>query len=139
MPCPYFAPHLPTSQPESAGGRFPLIDSFVGDCHATATPSPAPPEMLVRYCNQGYSRTDCTHFPAADTRSAMRYSVVRRSDEFLDILIIVECGYAPVTWQPVRYFIDSGVLEPACADACTRAQALAFSKAYLRRFPTDRP
>jgi hypothetical protein len=91
--------------------------------------------MLVRFCNHGYSRAECPHFPATDDRSAMRYSVVRRSTEFLDLIIIVERGYTPVTWQSVRYFIDSGFLEPACADACTRAQALAFSKAYLRRFP----
>jgi hypothetical protein len=135
MPCPYFAPRAAVPQLESTGGRFPLIDAFLGDCHATEFPSPAPDEMLIPCCNHGYSRAECPKFPVADNRSALRYSVVRRSPDFLDLVIIVERGYTPVTWQSIRYIIESGVLEPACADACTQAQALAFSKAYLGRFP----
>lgn len=135
MPCPYFAPASPVPQLESTGGRLPLIDAFFGDCHATEIPSPAPAGILIPCCNHGYSRAECPNFPAADDRSALRYSVVRRSPEFLDLVVIVERGYTPVTWQAVRYFIESGLLEPACPDICTQAQALAFSKAYLGRFP----
>lgn len=89
----------------------------------------------MQCCNHGYSREVCPNFPAADDRSALRYSVIHRSAECLELLVIVERGYAPVSWQPVRYFIQSGVLEPPMPHACTQAQALAFSQAYLRRFP----
>ncbi|MGC2662260.1 MAG: hypothetical protein WA324_30220 [Bryobacteraceae bacterium] len=65
----------------------------------------------------------------------MRYAVVRRAAEYLDLLVIVERDYTPITWKPQRYFVDSGVLEPACDDLCTQAQVAAFSKAYLSRFP----
>jgi hypothetical protein len=135
MPCPYFAPRAALPQAELTGGRFPLIDAFLGDCHAMEGASAAPAEMLVRCCNHGYSRAECPNFPAADDRSSLRYSVIQRSPEFLDLMIIVERGYTPVTWRGIRYCIESGLLEPPCEDACTRAQALAFSKAYLGRFP----
>jgi len=134
MPCPYFVPTSPVARIEP-GGRFPLIDAFFGDCHATEMPAPAPDGMLIPCCNHGYSRAECPNFPPEDDRSALRYSIVRRSPEFLDFVVIIERGYTPVTWQTIRYCIESGELESACVDRVIQAQALAFSKAYLRRFP----
>jgi hypothetical protein len=52
----------------------------------------------------------------------------------LRIVCIEEQDYAPVQWLELTYAIAADRIEPEIGDACIRAQALAFCRAYLLRF-----
>jgi hypothetical protein len=154
MPCPYFEPRNVVEQPAQANARLPLIDEYEGLCHAGSQPAEAPAELRFRCCNHGYSKGCCERFPSEETRSAMRYSVLRQNESGLDLICIEEHNYGPLRWRTLRYRVDetpvqkatlqaggalhqSGTecLEPELDDACIRAQAVAFCRSYLRHFP----
>ncbi len=134
MPCPYFEPQHAVADPTHVNARLPLIDEFAGLCHAGPEPSPVDVPRL-RFCNHGNARGQCAHFPAAETRSAFRFNVLGRSAASLNVLFVEESLYAPVAWRSLTFTIDSGRLDPDPADACRRAQLLAFCRSYLRRYP----
>jgi hypothetical protein len=133
MACPYFEPTRPLASGYPPGGRSPLIDLYEGNCCAAPQPVPAPEDRLVTCCNQGYPCGRCAYLPATETRSALRYSVVSCDAERIEILCIEEADHAPLRWHTIRYDIVSGELEPDAADACMRAQVIAFCTSFLRR------
>ena len=133
MPCPYFEPRH-TVSPEHVNARLPLIDEHEGLCHADGEPFEAPATMRFRYCNHGYSRGACEHFPGTETRSCLRYQLTRLTGTEFEIAIIEEQDYAPTGWCIVKYSIDQERLEPEIQDCCIRAQVVAFCRAYLSRF-----
>jgi hypothetical protein len=136
MACPYFEPHELARTPQHTRARLPLIDEYDGLCRAAAGSVPAPSERRFRCCNHGYSHGLCEIFPSADARSCFRYTVVRQSAAGLEIVCIEEQDYTPLRWYPTHYSLSTGQLEPEVADACMRAQALAFCRSYLARFPS---
>lgn len=135
MPCPYFEPQRVVAHPQHARARLPLIEEYEGACHAGPEPFAAPEDLRFRCCNHGYSRGTCGHFPEGELRSGMRYDVLSRSSEALQLLWIEEQAFAPVRWQAISYLIASEQLQPEIADCCVRAQLLAFCRSYVRRFP----
>jgi hypothetical protein len=136
MPCPFFEPRALATAPEHRTARLPLLDEYDGDCRSTSEAFPVPPPQRFRYCNHGYSRHSCEHFPAAETRSSFRYAVIRYSSTALEILCIEEHDYTPLRWFSTHYRFATGCLEPEIADLCMRAQALAFCHSYLERLPS---
>ncbi len=133
MPCPYFEPrHTVSSQYPNA--RLPLLQEHAGFCHAGNEPLETPLAMRFRYCNQGYSRGACEHFPSAETRSCLRYQLNRLTGTEFEIAIIEEQDYAPTAWRVVKYSMEQERLEPEIQDCCIRAQVVAFCRAYLVRF-----
>ena len=136
MPCPFFEPRALATAPEHRSARLPLFDEYDGDCRSASEAFPVPPPQRFRYCNHGYSRHSCEHFPAAETRSSFRYAVIRHSSAALEIVCIEEQDYAPLRWHPAQYSPATGQFEPELADLCMRAQALAFCRSYLERFPS---
>jgi hypothetical protein len=134
MPCPYFEPQTVEASPQHGNARLPLIEEYDGTCHAAAEPFAAPQEQRFGCCNHGYSHARCGHFPASETRSAFRYTVLKDSEKVLEIICIEERDYTPVRWHPARYLPESGTFEGEIADACMRAQALAFCRSYTERF-----
>jgi hypothetical protein len=137
MPCPYFEPRRALAAAQSAKGRLPLIEEYDGFCRAAAEPFEAPPEMRTRYCNHGYSRGACEHFPNSETRSALRYHLTRLTQTELEITVVEEQDYAPVAWCVVKYSSTPERLEPEMEDGCMRAQVMALCRAYLNRFPAQ--
>ena len=123
------------AKPESPGARLPLIDEYGGLCHATAEPIAVPAELRFRCCNHGYSRGCCSRFPLGEHRSSLRYDVVLRTETTLELICIEEEDYAPLRWHPVQYVLANGILQPELPDVCIRAQAIAFCRSYLQRFP----
>lgn len=133
MPCPYFEPrHAVPSQHPNA--RLPMLQEHDGVCHAGPEPLEAPSEMRFRYCNHGYSRGACKQFPSVETRSCLRYQVIRRAGAEFEIAIIEEQDYAPASWRIVKCFIDQERFDPEIQDCCIRAQVAAFCRAFLSRF-----
>lgn len=134
MPCPYFEPQNVSRDPRQANARLPLIDEYNGFCRAAPEPFAAPEELRFRCCNHGYSRGSCPHFPANESRSSIRYSVVRRTAATLEIICIEEQNYAPLRWHNLQYCLATGLLEPNLNDASMQAQAVAFCRSYLQHF-----
>lgn len=134
MPCPLFEPVRVVFPSSVANGRLPLIDEHDGVCHAAAVVMPVPSELRFRACNHGYSNGSCGHWPQEETRAALRYSVAAQNDDALDVICVAEKDHTPVEWLRVRYVVSTGALEPVLSDICMQAQALAFCRAYLRRF-----
>lgn len=114
-----------------------MLQEFDGFCRAIAEPFAAPAEHRFTCCNHGYSRGRCQHFPSADLRSAFRYTVLRRSPAALEIICIEEQEYAPMHWHTARYLLENESLEPELPDSCMHAQALAFCRSFLEKFPAD--
>jgi hypothetical protein len=135
MPCPYFEPQTIVSRPHSVNFRFPLIEEYNGRCHAPAGSSQTPVADCVRLCNHGYPKGQCAQFPAEEERSCFRYSVVRRSATSLEVICVEEQDYTPLRWHSLQYNFAGDRLETEPADPCIQAQALAFCRSYLQRFP----
>jgi hypothetical protein len=135
MACPYFEPRRVSAPPEHTAARLPLIDEYDGLCRAVGDPFPVPGEVRFRCCNHGNSRGTCVHFPAGEARSALRYEIVGRTAAALDLLLLEERDYAPLTWQTVRYVLAGELLEPEIADIVKQAQIRAFCRSFLDRFP----
>lgn len=135
MPCLYFEPQRIADHPRHSNARLPLIDEYDGCCRAAPEPIAVPAERRFGCCNHGYSRGCCQYFPAAETRSSFRYTVLREAGGVLDLLCIEEQNYAPVRWHPTQYVAATDQLQPELADACMRAQALAFCRSFIGRFP----
>ncbi|HEY7209737.1 MAG TPA: hypothetical protein VH477_05640 [Bryobacteraceae bacterium] len=134
MACPFFEPQVIVRLSGYPGARLPLIEEYEGACHAGSSVFEAPGELRFQCCNHGYSRGKCPHFPQSETRSAVRFDVVSRSTEFLELLCVEEQDHAPLRWLSLRYAIASGTLEPVLEDICAQAQAQAFCRSFLRRF-----
>jgi hypothetical protein len=115
---------------------LPLIDEFDGVCRAAMEPLPVPQASRMRLCNHGNVRGQCAQFPADEKRTSIRFDVLRRSASNLDLLYVEESLYMPLLWRPLTFLIDSERLDPDPPDACQRAQALAFCRSYLRRYPS---
>ncbi|HTU44246.1 MAG TPA: hypothetical protein VMF91_04255 [Bryobacteraceae bacterium] len=121
--------------PKHASARLPLLDEYDGVCRAQPEPVPAPAEHRFRCCNHGYSQGLCEILPVAAAHCCFRYTVLAHSSAGLEIICIEEQNYAPLRWHPTQYRVATGCLEPELADVCMRAQALAFCRSYLARFP----
>ena len=134
MPCPFFEPRTIVRLSEYPGARLPLIEEYGGACHAGSPAIEAPGEQRFRCCNHGYSRGVCPHFPQNETRSAIRFDIINRSADFLELLYVEEQEHSPLRWLRLRYSIAGGTLEPALEDVCALAQAQAFCRSFLRRF-----
>jgi hypothetical protein len=138
MPCPYFEPRHVNAQSEHATARLPLIDEYDGLCQARDEPFEVPGELRFRCCNHGNSRGTCSHFPDRETRSSIRYEMVKQTSTTLDLILLEERDYAPAAWRAVRYALASECLDPEVEDACQRAQIRAFCRSFLDRFPAGR-
>ncbi len=134
MPCPYFEPQRVVISPRYANARLPLIHEYQGVCHAAAEPQTAPEALRFQYCNHGYSRGACDCFPSIETRSCLRYTVVRRTATALELVCVEEQDHAPLRWQTLRYILTTGELDPEVSEICMRTQALAFCRSYLQQF-----
>ncbi len=134
MPCPFFEPFRIAAVPSHAEARLPLIDEYDGVCHALEPSTPAPAHLRFRCCNHGYSRGECTHLPAHQPFTALRYHVTQRTAEVLELLCIEEVEHRPGRLVRFTYLVAAASLEPADGDVCLRAQAAAFCRSYLQHF-----
>lgn len=134
MPCPYFEPLWPAGSPAYADARLPLIQEYDGSCHATDPISAAPSDLRFRCCNHGYSRGECSRFPQAEPLSALRYHVVRRTPDAVELLCIEEIDHRPGRHFRFVYDVRAALLQPTAVNQRLQAQALAFCRSYIQRF-----
>jgi hypothetical protein len=136
MACPLFEPQHVASSPKYPKSRLPLIDEYDGLCRAGTTAQPVPADSRFECCNHGYSQHRCDLFSAGeDQPHCLRYSVVERGPSTLSVMVVEEREYAPLAWHKVDYSIPRDEMVSQIDDVCVRAQALAFCRSLLKRFP----
>jgi hypothetical protein len=123
MACPYF---LPKQRIGHAGWnpapRLPLGDAWTGTCQAPPVGPFEPREETVReFCNYGYARGRCPHFPAQSEFDAVRFSSNTTEGHPLRIIYIREKDGAPVEHGEWRDNMDNAILS---------AQGRAFMECY---------
>jgi hypothetical protein len=104
MACPYFRP---SRQLDSGGWdpspRLPLGDAWAGACTAGCTSEP--PESIQRkFCNTGYARGRCDHFPESEAADAVRFSINPASER---LIYILERDHAPIEHGEINAMTDA--------------------------------
>jgi hypothetical protein len=128
MACPFFDPQRRldpgawTHRP-----RLPLGDAYGGLCRAREPFSPEE-EHQREFCNRGYARGVCEHFPVSRDADAVRFSVAAENDGFLRIVYILEKDHAPLSHGELEL---SGEAGPPAHDLLMR-QARAFAESYFK-------
>ena len=92
VPCPYFLPKEPLQETGWAiPPRAPLGVLCAGECHADGTPRLADHER----CNFGYARGLCKRFPADAAVDAVRFMILARDGDLIQLRYICERDHAP--------------------------------------------
>lgn len=133
MPCRYFEPLQIVPTPFHPNARLPLIDEYDGLCHADAQPVSIPAGSRFAGCNHGNRDNPCERFPVASERVVLRLTVAKQEPDALEILAIEEENHTPLRSRRVRFLLGSEELMPDFAEACQRAQLVAFCRSYLKR------
>lgn len=91
MACPYFVPEEKAQHPSRPlPARSPLGGLYRGTCDADPAHRPDADE-LYDFCNTGYARGLCSHFPVDAEADAVRFSEHRGK-----LLFVLERDHSPV-------------------------------------------
>lgn len=132
MACPCFFPERRlNSQPGAV--RLPLGDGYGGRCHAGPGAPFAPDDRITGdFCNMGYARDGCPHFPGTMEPDAIRFVISRDITGTVTLLYALEKNHGPLGHGPLEYSRDAGWLMRH-PDAIIQRQAEAYLESYLRR------
>jgi len=136
MSCPYFYPveAVEGRLPAPADALMPLGDFWDGVCQAVSGHPHRPDDpALLRFCNLGYARGNCAHFPAGDGPDAVRFAIARDLGDTIRIQYAVETEHHPFAHGRLEYSRVRGEYVEWPADALLRSKALAYVWSYLRR------
>jgi hypothetical protein len=123
VPCPYFLPVAPRNETEwFRPPRSPLGVLHTGACHATSGPVAADATV----CNIGYARGQCPRFPEDAVADALRFSIVAKTDESIEVLYVFETAHLPIEQGRLRFSLATQTLTGAETRPVLKQQALAF-------------
>ena len=97
MACPYFLPTGCDEDERPAPARAPLGRLQRGECHAQNPPLIPDGALMREYCNFGYGRGNCPHFPVDSVADAVRFS-----PRGAGLIYILEARYSPVEFGPIE-------------------------------------
>ncbi len=113
---------------------LPLGDAWDGVCRAVPDQPWRPDHStLLPFCNIGYARGACAHFPSESSPDAVRFAL--RSDDNVSIRLdyVVEHDHHPLAYGRIEYSLSNRCfLDASCGEGVTR-QARAYIQSYLRR------
>src|SRR5437660_284313 len=97
MACPFFHPIEPLSNTRELRA-LPLGDFYRGQCHAGDADYTPSENELRTWCNFGYARHDCAHFPAAQTDApdVARFSIGSDNDSGIIVRFTLERDHRPL-------------------------------------------
>ena len=135
MSCPCFEPVEP--RPYAADSRramLPLGDGWTGICRA-APDQPFHPgdSLLDPFCNLGYARGHCAHFPAHHGPDAVRFTIVSDDGAALRLYYVLERDHRPFAHGPLEFSVAQNELTTPAEGELTAAQARAYAASYLCR------
>ena len=135
MACPYFYPVERFQEREwPTPPRLPLGDPYHGMCLVNPTRETRPDmETLRQYCNLGYARGKCPHFPKDSSADAVRFMVARDQDTLLKLQYVVEKDHSPLEHGPLEYSLDGKRFLVGHSSELLRRQAQAYAESYQRR------
>src|SRR5687768_3525840 len=98
MACPFFDPEA-RANADWGPGRYPLGAPHTGTCRAVAA-QPALPSSLVlrKYCNFGYAREHCSHFPGNGAPDAVRFGIAGDGGGIIRVHYVVERDHHPFSY-----------------------------------------
>jgi hypothetical protein len=140
MPCPFFEPRTIAATATFENGRLPLIDEYDGDCHLQGSHGAIDQSVRMLGCNHGNLGGVCcrlnAHFDVPQNhRAILRFHLQSRERDGVRVTVIEEDDFFPVRWSTIAFRLNAETFEPEIEDLCQRAQALAFCRSYLSRFP----
>jgi hypothetical protein len=98
----------------------PLGDLYRGTCHDSYTPSDT---ELRQWCNFGYARNHCAHFPADAGPDAVRFAIASEGPA-ISVHFVLERDHRPFA---------HGTFQPPHPDPMVDRLASAYIAAYERR------
>jgi hypothetical protein len=130
--CPYFLPVMPhQSDAWATPPRVPLGVVYSGVCCASEARIEPNEDALRSFCNNGYAKGGCSHFPIDAECDAMRYSIATATEVKVEIQFILEKNHAPLRHGRAEYSIERS--EFSGLEGIALAQGRAFIESYLRR------
>ena len=133
MACPYF---FPTARLDNGSWvippRVPLGDAYAGECRAMPEGFQPGESHLRNFCNVGYGRGACVHFPRDAGGDAIRFHLREESSALIRIQYVVEKECWPAGGAALEYSIVSREIQGS-ADPIVARQAAVFVESYLRR------
>jgi len=113
---------------------LPLGDAWTGICRA-APDQPFHPgdSLLDLFCNLGYARGHCAHFPADHGPDAARFTIVSDDGAALRLYYVLERDHRPFAHGPLAFSVEQNEITTRAEGVCTVAQARAYAASYLRR------
>jgi hypothetical protein len=142
MPCPFFYAAEPLSSVRELR-PVPLGDLHRGECRAAGC---VPTDTELRaWCNFGYARGDCPHFPADAATDAVRFSIACADSAAITVRYCLERDHRPVRHGELVFnraagesggglrLDGTGLFDPADADPIVNRLAEAYVASYLTR------
>jgi len=129
MACPLFKP----VRRLDAGGwdpapRLPLGDAWAGECMAGCAEQPTESTQRA-FCNSGYARGRCQHFPAAMEADAVRFSMGAGGR----LVYIFEKDHAPLEYGEIDAVTDQREPLASLARAFSESQQRMSDKSRMRK------
>jgi hypothetical protein len=128
MSCPFFYAREPLSSARELR-PVPLGDLYAGECRA-AKHLPSDRELRT-WCNFGYARGDCPHFPRDAAADAVRFSIAHADGATVTVRYCLERDHRPV--EHGTLILTAGRCDPPHADPIVSRLAEAYLSAYLAR------
>jgi len=135
MACPHFHAVKPRSQTDNSNtAMLPLGDAWEGTCRAVPESPWNPDEITLRsWCNLGYARGACAHFPADEGPDAVRFTIMGDDAGSLRLYYVLERDHHPFAHGPLEFSRAGEVFVEAPAHEAARRLARAYVASYLRR------
>jgi len=115
---------------------LPLGDAWTGICRAVPDRPFQPDDSLLEpFCNLGYARGHCAHFPADCSPDAMRFILVSDDGAVLRLYYVLERDHRPFAHGPLEFSVAQNEVTTPAEGSLTDRQARAYAASYLRRRP----
>ena len=131
MSCPFFYALKPLSSTRELR-PVPLGEFHRGECRASAPHLPTDAELRA-WCNFGYARGDCPHFPATAAADAVRFSIAHAEAAAIAVRYCLERDHRPVQYGTLTFQCAAGVFDPLHSDPIVNRLAEAYVASYLAR------
>jgi hypothetical protein len=131
--CPYF---YPTAKLEYRfwphPWRLPLGGGFTGLCTAATKEFEPGDQALQEWCNLGYGRGRCPHFPDGSGPDAARFVVTADQDGLVRLQTVAERDHRPHECAALDFNCERGTFLVPPSNRVLARQAQVYVESYLQ-------